>query len=154
MADAFGSIAPNPVLAGRQPGATYNTQLNPFDEMAYRAWVAQNQVPTNPNSTATPDYDMRGFFRGLLQQNPKAHQSIDPNDSRMHYTDFWKTPQHDTFSSDSQWAPANAPQWTPADQLVSQSGRVVYDDRKKPTLADLLGPTPPSFGALFPGALP
>lgn len=153
MTDAFGSMAPNPILASRQPGATMNTPLNPFDEAAYRAWVAQNHVPTNPNATGPQDYDMRGFYRGLLQGNPTAQQAIDPNDGRMHYPDFWKTPQHETFSNQSQWAAGDAPQWTPTDQLVTQGGRVLYNDRKQPSLADLLQRKPP-FGALFPGAMP
>lgn len=119
----------NPMLAGRQSAPSYNTPLSPLDEFAYRQWVMQNNVPTNPNSTAPQDYDMRGFYRGLLQGNPKAQSAIDPNDSRMHYPDFWKTPLHQTFSNESQWAGQNAPQWTPTDQLAQPNGRVLFDDR-------------------------
>ena len=118
----------NPALAGRQPASSYNTQLNPLDEFAYRQWVQDNNVPTNVNATTPQDYDMRGFYQGLQQQNPKAQSAIDPNDSRMHYPDFWKTPIHQTFSNESQWAPASAPQWTPNDQLAS-NGRVLFDDK-------------------------
>jgi hypothetical protein len=64
-----------------------------------------------------------------LQGNPKASSAVDPNDGRMHYPDFWKTPLHQTFSNESQWAPANAPAWNDQDQLVSQGGIVVFDDR-------------------------
>lgn len=120
---------PNPMLAGRQPAASYNTPLSPLDEMAYRQWVQQNNVPTDPNSTAPQDYDMRGFYQGLQQGNPKAASAIDPNDSRLHYPDFWKTPLHQTFSNESQWAPATAPQWTPNDQLANPNGQVVFDDK-------------------------
>ncbi len=129
----------NPNLAGRQPAASFNTQLNPLEEMAYRQWVQQNQVPTNPDATAPQDYDMRGFYQGLQQGNPKAQSAIDPNDSRMHYPDFWKTPAHETFSNESQWAPANAPAWNEQDQLISQGGRVLFDDRaKKDAIVKLL----------------
>lgn len=121
--------APNPMLAGRQPAASYNTPLSPMDEFAYRQWVQQNNVPTDPNSTAPQDYDMRGFYQGLQQGNPRAQSAVDPNDSRLHYPDFWKTPLHQTFSNESQWAPAGAPQWTPNDQLAQPNGRVVFDDR-------------------------
>jgi len=121
--------AQNPMLAGRQPASSYNTALSPLDEFAYRQWVAQNNVPTDPNSTAPQDYDMRGFYQGLQQGNPKAQSAVDPDDSRLHYPDFWKTPQHQTFSNESQWAPANAPQWTPNDQLAAPNGRVLFDDR-------------------------
>jgi hypothetical protein len=122
---------PNPMLAGRRPGASYNTPLDQLHEMAFRQWVQDNHVPFDPNSTAPQDYDMRGFYQGLQQQNPKAMSAVDPNDGLMHYPDFWKTPIHQTFSNESQWAPANAPAWNDKDQLVSQGGRIVFDDRAK-----------------------
>ena len=138
LSDAL-AAAPNPMLAGRQPGATYNTPLNPLDEMAYRQWVQKNNVPTNPNATGPQDYDMRGFYQALQQQNPKAQSAVDPNDGRLHFPDFWKTPTHDTFSNESQWAPASAPAWQPDDKLVAPGGRVVFDDRNPtPQFADLL----------------
>jgi hypothetical protein len=119
----------NPMMAGRQPAPSYNTPLNPSDEFAYRQWVQQNNVPTDPNSTAPQDYDMRGFYQGLQQNNPRAQSAVDPNDSRLHYPDFWKTPLHQTFSNESQWAPPTAPQWTPNDQLATPSGKVLFDDK-------------------------
>jgi hypothetical protein len=117
------------MMAGRQPATSYNTPLSPLDELAYRQWVQQNNVPTDPNNTAPQDYDMRGFYQGLQQGNPKAQSAIDPNDSRLHFPDFWKTPLHQTFSNESQWAPGNAPQWTPNDQLAQPNGRVMFDDK-------------------------
>lgn len=132
----------NPMLAGRQPAPSYNTQLSPLDEMAYRNWVQQNIVPTNPDATAPQDYDMRGFYQGLQQGNPRAQSAIDPNDSRLHFPDFWKTPLHQTFSNESQWAPPTAPQWTPNDQLASPNGQVVFDDKAQnnsPSLFSMLG---------------
>jgi hypothetical protein len=141
MADmSLASLAQlNPVLAGRQPGATYNTPLSQIDELAYRQWVQQNGVPTNPDAKTPQDYDMRGFYRGLQQGNPIAQSAMNQNDGRMHYPDYWKTPMHQTFSNESQWAPANAPQWTPDDKLVAPNGRVVLDEKQPKTLADLLG---------------
>lgn len=126
------SYPPNPILAGREPGASYNTPLNKLDEMAFRQWVQDNGVPFDPNSTAPQDYDMRGFYQGLQQQNPKASSAIDPNDGRLHYPDYWKTPTHQTFSNESQWAPIGAPSWNDKDQLVSRGGRIVFDDRANP----------------------
>src|SRR5258705_11837338 len=111
------------------PNASFNTQLDPGQEQFFRQWVTQNKVPFDPNATTPQDYDMRGFYQGLQQQNPKAQSSIDPNDSRMHYPDYWKTPSHQTFSNESQWAPITAPQWNPQDQLVTGGGKIVYDDR-------------------------
>lgn len=126
----------NPTLAGRVPSPNYNTQLSPLDEMAYRQWVQQNGVPTNPDAEGLQDYDMRGFYQALQQGNPKAKSAVDPNDTKMHYPDFWKTPAHETFSNESQWASPNAPAWNEADQLVRPNGRIVFDDRK--TVSDLV----------------
>ncbi len=125
------SPAFNPMMAGRQSAQNLNTQLSPLDEFAYRQWVQSNGVPTNPNATAPQDYDMRGFYQGLQQGNPRAQSAIDPNDGRMHYPDFWKTPLHQTFSNESQWAPPTAPQWTPNDQLAQPNGQVLFDDKAK-----------------------
>jgi hypothetical protein len=125
---------PNPNLGGRQPAASYNTSLDPGTEQLFRQWVAHNKVPFDPDATAPQDYDMRGFYQGLQQGNPKARSAIDPNDSRMHYPDFWKTPLHETFSNESQWAPPNAPGWNEQDQLVSKGGRVLFDDKAKSSI--------------------
>lgn len=119
----FGTLAPE----------NYNTPLDPGQEAFFRQWLAHNNVPFNPDATAPQDYDMRGFYQGLQQQNPRARAAVDPNDSRMHYPDYWKTPLHQTFSNESQWAPLGAPQWTPDDQLA-QGGRVLFDDRRRPGL--------------------
>ena len=89
---------------------------------------------------------MRGFYQGLQQQNPRAQSAIDPNDSRMHYPDYWKTPIHQTFSNESQWAPANAPSWTDDDKLMQPNGRVVFDDRNQPSIAEQLLAAPKAKG--------
>ena len=109
--------------------APYNTQLEPHEEISFRQWVAANKVPFDPNA-AVSDYDMRGFYKALVAGDEKAKSAIDTNDSRIHYPDFWKTPYHETFSAESQWAdPAKAPSWNEKDQLVMPDGTVVYDDR-------------------------
>src|SRR5688500_8154489 len=87
----------------RPGGGNYNTQLPALDEMAFRQWLQQNRVPCNPDAQQS-DYDMRGFYQGIQQQNPRAVSAVNPNDGRMHYPDRWKTPMHETFSADSQWA--------------------------------------------------
>lgn len=113
----------------RRVPSTYATQLTPGEEGMFQAWVAQNRVPfvDEPRS----DYDMRGFYRGLLSGDPNAMTAIDPNDSRLHYPDYWKTPYHETFSRQSQWATPNAPDWNDQDQLMSRGGQVLFDDRTK-----------------------
>jgi hypothetical protein len=113
----------------RQSPATYRTELTPMEEKLFQAWVAQNKVPLDNGPQA--DYDMRGFFRALMSGDPRAQSAIDPNDQRMHYPDVWKTPQHETFSKQSQWALPNSPDWNEQDQLVSPGGRVVFDDKKR-----------------------
>lgn len=121
----------NAALAGRVPSVDFNTRLDPGQEQFFRQWVGHNNVPFNPDATVPQDYDMRGFYQGLQQQNPKAISAVDPNDGRMHYPDFWKTPAHETFSNESQWAAPNAPGWNANDQLIGQGGRVMFDDRSQ-----------------------
>ena len=72
----------------RIPAANYNTSLPQMDEFQFRNWVAQNRVPFDPNATAPQDYDMRGFYQGLQQGNPKAATGVNPNDNQMHYSDY------------------------------------------------------------------
>lgn len=127
MSDPF-SIAPNPMLAGRQPGPSYNTALDPGSEQFFRMWLAHNNIPFDPNGSAPQDYDMRGFYQALQQGDPRAMTAINANDKQLHFPDTWKTPEHKTFSNESQWAPPDAPQWTPQDALA-QGGRVLVDER-------------------------
>jgi hypothetical protein len=135
MSDDLGELLASMVAPPQQgpspyavPG-NYSTQLQPLDEMAFRQWVAQNNVPFNPNAQQT-DYDMRGFYRGMQQQHPRATSAINPNDQQMHYPDFWKLPTHRTFSQDSQWAQPVAPRWNEQDQLISPGGRILFDERR------------------------
>lgn len=107
----------------------FQTQLSPQEEAAFQNWVKSGNVPFNPSPQA--DYDMRGFFKGLISGDPAARQQINPNDHQMHYGDKWKTPYHKSFSNESQWATPNAPAWNAQDQLVLPNGQVVYDERAK-----------------------
>ena len=112
------------------PGAqNFITQLSPDQEKAFGAWVSQNHVPFDP-SQSMQDYDMRGFYQALMAKDPRAMTAINPNDQKMHYPDFWKTPYHKSFSAESQWAnPQTAPHWNDKDQLVLPSGAIVFDER-------------------------
>ncbi len=117
--------------AWTKPGAAvYQTHLEPEDERRFQAWVKQNKVPFDAGPRA--DYDMRGFWKALQAGDPRAKSAVDPNDKRLHYPDYWKTPYHETFSAESQWAdPTKAPKWNDKDQLVMPDGRVLFDDRAK-----------------------
>jgi hypothetical protein len=107
---------------------SYSTDLG-SQEPAFRQWVVQNKVPFDPDAKTPQDYDMRGFWRGLQSGDPKAASAVDPNDNRLHYPDYWKTPFHETFSSESKWAMPDTPSWNDKDQLVAKDGSVIYDDR-------------------------
>ena len=87
---------------------SYNTQLNPLDEMAFRQWVQQNNVPFNPNVPYS-DYNMRAFYQRLQGDDPRATTAINPDDNMVHYPDTWKTPLHETFSSESLYARPSTP---------------------------------------------
>jgi hypothetical protein len=113
-----------------KPGEnSYNTQLDPSQELAFRAWVQKNKVPFDFQQKLN-DYDMRGFYKAMASGDPRAKNAVNPNDGRLHYPDYWKTPYHNSFSNESQWAdPAKAPSWNEKDQLVLPDGTVVFDER-------------------------
>lgn len=106
----------------------YQTQLTPEQDQQFMAWIQQNKVPFN-SKLSTQDYDMKGFWQALQAKDPKAVSAVDPNDNQIHYPDYWKTPYHETFSSESQWATDKAPKWNDKDQLVDSAGKVLFDDK-------------------------
>jgi len=103
------------------------TQLPPEQEQAFMQWVQANKVPFDPTDKY-PDYDMRGYYQSL-QNNPQAAQAgINPATQSLHYPDTFKTPYHESFSSESQWAAPGAPSWRD-NKLVSPTGEVVFEDK-------------------------
>ncbi len=109
--------------------ADLTTALPPGQEQAFRSWVGANNVPFNPDARGPTDYDMRGFYRGLMAGDPRAQTAVNPNDNRMHYPDAWKTPYHESFSAESQFAGPDAPAWNSQDQLITPQGTKVFDER-------------------------
>jgi hypothetical protein len=105
------------------------TELSPEQEKAFMDWVQSNKVPFNPKDQY-PDYDMRGFYQALQSGDPRAVSAVNPNDQRLHYPDYWKTPYHESFSSESQWAKEGAPSWQ-EDKLTMPTGEVVFDPTAK-----------------------
>lgn len=103
----------------------YNTQLPLADELAFRSWLQQNNVPFDPEAKVS-DYDMRGFYQGLQSGDPAAKSAINAYDKQLHYPDKWKTPYHESFSNESQWANDNAPRWGDGDILSNSQGRVIF----------------------------
>jgi len=124
-----GSGGGTPQMPGYGAGGNnpYNTQLQPTQEAAFRAWVKNNKVKFNPDADMT-DYDMRGFWSAMQQGDPRAQTSLNPDLNEVHYPDFWKTPIHKTFSNESQYAPPGAPRWSDG-QLISNDGNVLVDER-------------------------
>lgn len=115
-----------------QPGPrTFATELRPEDEQAFLDWVAKNQIPFNPREPLQ-DYDMRGFYQGLQGFDPQAVRAVDPYDRKMHFPDKWKTPYHETFSADSQYATPDAPRWQDNRYLVGNDGHVLFDSAQPP----------------------
>jgi hypothetical protein len=108
---------------------SYQTKLNPLQELAFQSWVKKNGIPFDPSPAA--DYDMRGFYRAMLYGDPEAKTTMNANDGMPHFIDRFKTPYHESFSAESQWAKPGAPTWNELDQLVLPSGKVVFDERKK-----------------------
>jgi hypothetical protein len=112
-----------------KPAPSYDTKLDPLNEMAFRQWVSTNKVPFNPDAPGPTDYDMRGYYQGLQNGNPMARSSeINQNDGQQHYTDYYKTPLHQSFSAESQWAGPDAPQWINDRQLANPNGQIVFDE--------------------------
>lgn len=132
MAAALGldSIQAQNTTPPFKPATSFNTSLNPLQELMFRGWLQQNNVPFNPNASGPTDYDMRGYYQGLQNGNPMARpSSVNPNDNLPHFPDYYKTPLHQSFSSESQWAGPNTPQWVNDSQLAGPNGRVVYDEK-------------------------
>ncbi len=128
MADGDGLkfFIKNSGYAKKDPNG-YRTTLDPDEKAKFLNWVHSNKVPYDPSPTA--DYDMPGFWKALVNKDPRAATAVNPNDQQMHYPDYWKTPFHQSFSSESQWALPNAPSWNELDQLVLPDGTIVYDER-------------------------
>lgn len=138
MADPQGAFASPPAVqsafapapspyANPAANGQYQTALSPEEEDTFQKWVTANRVPFDPSPQS--DYDMRGFFKALVTGDPRAKQSLNQNDGRMHFPDVWKTPYHKSFSAESQYATKDAPKWNAKDQLVDKSGKVVFDER-------------------------
>ena len=102
-------------------------QLSPEQEQQFLQWVKAKNVPFNPNDK-TADYDMRGFWQALQQGDARAMSGVNPTTQSLHYPDVWKTPYHESFSAESQWAGDGAPTWQD-DKLVSPSGEIIFQDK-------------------------
>ena len=91
----------------------FRTQLPPEDETTFRAW-AKREVPTFALDDPLSDYDMRGFWKTAIRHpeewNNLAKQGLLPKEKtgmqagKRHFVDYWKTPYHPTFSTQSKYS--------------------------------------------------
>ena len=108
------------------PQDSYQTPLAGSDEAKFRDWVAQTKAPFDPDDPAS-DYDMRGYWSEVARGGGDQTQT-NPNDQQPHYPDTYKTPFHESFSNESRYALPNAPRWNDRDQLIDETGQVVFDE--------------------------
>jgi hypothetical protein len=114
-----------------KPEKSYLTTLPASDEAKFQQWVKANKVPFDPSPAA--DYDMRGYWKALESGDTEhTGTGVNKNDGQLHFSDYFKTPYHKSFSAESQWATKDAPKWNDKDQLIAPDGKVVFDERTKP----------------------
>lgn len=105
-----------------KPGPWF-TKLGTTDEADFRAWVKSQDVPFDPDESPT-DYDMRGFWEGVI----KTGQHWDGG----HFPDTWKTPYDTSFSNQSRYAAAGCPfKWRGEILVDVRSGQVVFNEGGK-----------------------
>jgi len=122
LAKTSGYALPPSVMANG-----YQTKLGLLQEMGFQIWVKENNVPFDPSPTS--DYDMRGFYQAQQAGDPVAQTGMNENDGKLHFTDHFKTPFHESFSNLSKYAGPGAPSWNAQDQLVMPDGKIVLDER-------------------------
>jgi hypothetical protein len=74
------------------------TELGPQLSNLYSLWAQNNRVPQSN------DYDMRGFYLGMLLGDPAATSGVNPADNQLHFSDKWKLPNHPKFSNESMYS--------------------------------------------------
>ena len=115
------------------PAQGWQTKLSPELEAEYQRWAPANNIPVY-DSNQVVDYDMRGFYKGLFEGDPRASRGFG-NDNQMHFSDYWKTPYHPSFSNESKFANEQAPRWEKdsfipgAFNLVDQQGTLRVEDK-------------------------
>ncbi len=118
-----------------------NTQLSPQQESGFQQWAPMN-IPVLDQLRAmvgTSDYDYRGFYN-----NPMSQKGINPNDGQMHFTDWYKKPQHPTFSNESFYGfKGNPGQWAGNSYLPNPAYEILNAHwNRKPSTGFALTPDP------------
>lgn len=136
---AFSDLQPDHNLARNskylKPGVStqtdFRTKLSPEAEKKFQAYLKDHSDPKDLGRADGADYDMRGWWAAAQRGDPRATLITSPDDGLKHRSDWWKTPYHQSFSVDSQWANHDAPRWH-GSQLVDSTGAVVHDDAAPP----------------------
>jgi hypothetical protein len=111
----------------RKHDGPFITPLHERTQLPFKEWVRMNKVPYDPSPYA--DYDMPGFYLASMGGDPRAKSSISEYDKKMHYPDYWKTPYHQTFSNESQYALADtAPYWKNNQLFDRETGEMLADE--------------------------
>jgi hypothetical protein len=110
---------------------SYKTALGPDDESNFQDWVKKSKVPFDPSPQS--DYDMRGYYKAMVDNPSSVKQSKSDFDGTMHFPDTWKTPYHKTFSNESIYAPDDAPHWED-NRLIDKTGKLVADETPAPKI--------------------
>lgn len=123
---------PDPIDRNRpfaKPGP-WITPLNSGDEAKFQDWVKTNKVPFDPSPTS--DYDMRGYWKDVASQGDNL-SGKNPVDGRLHFSDSYKTPYHESFSDESSYStPSNPFHWEGETLKDSRTGKPVYETKPMP----------------------
>lgn len=85
-------------IGGQTPNDKYTTKLTYKEEQDFRNWYSKvaKYKNLNPDPDANgQDYDYRGYWKN------EDRDAILNSNSRVHFTDKYKTPNHPTFSNES-----------------------------------------------------
>lgn len=104
----------------------YNTKLSPADEKKFEQWAKSHHRMGD-----LADYDLRGWWKNVGTQ-----------DSRGHFTDAYKKPNHPTFSNESIY---NTPQDQGGAWIKGNDGKWTFDASS----ANLKYRTPDELKAYF-----
>lgn len=100
----------------------YQTQLTPSEELEFRKWLTERNVPFDPDA-ALMDYDMRGFWKNEPEQAAVWRLG-------KHFPDMYKTPYDATFSKESKYATPDAPFVWEGDNLVdTRAGQLIFGNK-------------------------
>lgn len=123
-----------------QPGPNpFATTLTPEEEQGFANFAKQTRN--------LPDvgYDLKGLYKeandknlinDILQGKNTELAGMNPGTQSFHYTDKYKTPFHESFSRESQYATPEAPQWLENPnqqgfQLVDKQGNILIDESQQ-----------------------